>query len=52
MLAGAVIQDAITRGYSHRGVGVAFFFCDYKNSHSWDMANILGGDGIPAWPAE
>jgi hypothetical protein len=42
VLAGAVIQDAITRSYSHPKVGVAFFFCDYKNSSIWDILNILG----------
>ena len=42
VLAGAVIQDAITRSYSHPEVGVAFFFCDYKNPSTWNILNILG----------
>lgn len=42
VLAGAVIQDTITRSYSHSEVGVAFFFCDYMNPDTWDIANILG----------
>ncbi|KAF2488662.1 hypothetical protein BU16DRAFT_224836 [Lophium mytilinum] len=42
VLAGAVIQDALTRSYSQPEVGVAFFFCDYKNPNTWDIAMILG----------
>lgn len=42
VLAGAVIQDAIARSDSHPEVGVAFFFCDYKNENTWNIVNILG----------
>lgn len=42
VLAGAVIEDAITHSYAHTEVGVAFFFCDYKDSSSWNLVNILG----------
>ncbi|PGH32755.1 hypothetical protein GX50_04470 [[Emmonsia] crescens] len=42
VLAGAAIQDAITRSYSNPEVGVAFFFCDYKDSKTWDIVSILG----------
>ena len=42
ILAGAVIQDAIARSNFHSKVGVAFFFCDYKNPATWDIVNILG----------
>ena len=42
VLAGAVIQDAIARSYFHPEVGVAFFFCDYKNPDTWNNLNILG----------
>lgn len=42
VLAGAVIQEAIEKSESHTAVGVAFFFCDYKNSATWDIVNILG----------
>jgi hypothetical protein len=42
VLAGAVIQEAIARSDCHPDVGVAFFFCDYKDSHIWDTVNILG----------
>lgn len=42
VLAGAVIQDAIERSDSHSEVGIAFFFCDYKNESTWNIVNILG----------
>jgi hypothetical protein len=42
VLAGAVIQEALTRSYTVDGVGVGFFFCDYKDFSTWDTANILG----------
>lgn len=42
VLAGAVIQDAIERCDSNPEVGVAFFFCDYKNPTTWNIVNILG----------
>ncbi|KAF5228361.1 hypothetical protein FAUST_11138 [Fusarium austroamericanum] len=40
ILAGLVIQKALTR--SSDEVGVAFFFCDYKNIATLRLANILG----------
>lgn len=42
VLAGAVIQEALTRSYAMDGVGVGFFFCDYKDSSTWNITNILG----------
>ncbi|KAF5647926.1 ankyrin repeat [Fusarium sp. NRRL 52700] len=42
VLAGSVIQEALTRSYNSRKIGVAFFFCDYKDSKTWDTVNILG----------
>lgn len=42
VLAGVVIQDAIERSLSHPEVGVAFFFCDYKNQTTWNIVNVLG----------
>ena len=42
ILAGAVIQEAMERSDCHAEVGVAFFFCDYKNSATWNIVNILG----------
>lgn len=41
MLADAVIQNAIEYNYSNPEVGVAFFFCDYKNSLTWNIVHIL-----------
>ncbi|EWZ96922.1 hypothetical protein FOWG_04145 [Fusarium oxysporum f. sp. lycopersici MN25] len=42
VLAGSVIQEALSRSYASRRIGVAFFFCDYKESKTWDTVNILG----------
>lgn len=42
VLAGSVIQEALTRSYTTKDVGVGFFFCDYKNKDTWDPANVLG----------
>ncbi|KAF4453712.1 hypothetical protein F53441_3721 [Fusarium austroafricanum] len=42
VLAGSVIQEALSRSYSSRGIGVAFFFCDYKDPDTWKSINILG----------
>lgn len=42
VLAGSVIQEALNRSYSNQQVGVAFFFCDYKNSETWETVAILG----------
>ncbi|KAF4449222.1 hypothetical protein F53441_7464 [Fusarium austroafricanum] len=40
ILAGLVIQEALSRASPE--VGVAFFFCDYKNTESLHPAKILG----------
>lgn len=42
VLAGAVIQEAIALRGPHPEVGVAFFFCDYKDPGTWNIVNILG----------
>lgn len=42
VIAGSVIQEALHRSYNNQQVGVAFFFCDYKNSETWETAAILG----------
>ncbi|GAW24092.1 hypothetical protein ANO14919_136720 [Xylariales sp. No.14919] len=42
VLAGAVIQKALERGNNSSRVGVAFFFCDYKNEKATLLPNVLG----------
>ncbi|KAI0104284.1 hypothetical protein GGR51DRAFT_229878 [Nemania sp. FL0031] len=42
VLAGAVIQEALKKGKSSPKVGVAFFFCDYKDKKATVLSNILG----------
>ncbi|KAJ9130936.1 Ankyrin repeat protein [Coniochaeta hoffmannii] len=42
VLAGAVVQDALSRSCAEPNVAVGFFFCDYKSPLTWDIANILG----------
>ncbi|KAJ8121269.1 hypothetical protein ONZ43_g2238 [Nemania bipapillata] len=42
VLAGAVIQKALGKGHNSPQVGVAFFFCDYKNPKATVLTNILG----------
>ncbi|KAH6988109.1 hypothetical protein BKA56DRAFT_714323 [Ilyonectria sp. MPI-CAGE-AT-0026] len=42
VLAGSVIQEALNRSYNNQQVGVAFFFCDYKSSKTWETVVILG----------
>jgi DNA replication protein DnaC len=42
VLAGAVIQKALEKGKNSLKVGVAFFFCDYKNEKATVASNILG----------
>lgn len=42
VLAGSVVQEALTHSDTVDGIGVAFFFCDYKNSITWNPTNILG----------
>ncbi|KAI0185482.1 hypothetical protein EV127DRAFT_441261 [Xylaria flabelliformis] len=42
VLAGAVIQKALEKGKNSPKVGVAFFFCDYKDEKATVLSNILG----------
>lgn len=42
VLAGAVIQEALTHGHITARVGVGFFFCDYKDHSTGQPTNILG----------
>ncbi|KAM0306796.1 hypothetical protein ACHAPM_001369 [Fusarium culmorum] len=42
VLAGSVIQEALSRSYANHNIAVAFFFCDYKDPKTWEAANILG----------
>lgn len=42
VLAGSVIQEALTRSHHAPETGAAFFFCDYKNPSTWQTTNILG----------
>ena len=42
VLAGAVIQKALERGKNSPRVGVAFFFCDYKDEKATSLSTILG----------
>lgn len=43
VLAGAVIQEALGRASTaSKDIGVAFFFCDYKNETTHSPVNILG----------
>jgi hypothetical protein len=42
VLAGSVIQEALTKSYATPGIAVGFFFCDYKTPPTWDLSNILG----------
>ncbi|KAI1121257.1 hypothetical protein F5Y10DRAFT_256692 [Nemania abortiva] len=41
VLAGAVIQKALEKGKSSPKIGVAFFFCDYKDPKAIVLSNIL-----------
>ncbi|KAI1331492.1 hypothetical protein F5Y16DRAFT_408127 [Xylariaceae sp. FL0255] len=41
IIAGAVIQEALKRGKAMSKVGVAFFFCDYKDMNTANSSNIL-----------
>ncbi|KAI1111850.1 hypothetical protein F5Y14DRAFT_424217 [Nemania sp. NC0429] len=42
VLAGAMVQKAMEKGKSSPKVGVAFFFCDYKDPKATVLSNILG----------
>lgn len=42
VLAGSVVQEALTRSCNTPRVGAAFFFCDYKDPRSQESVNILG----------
>ncbi|KAF7533510.1 hypothetical protein G7054_g7020 [Neopestalotiopsis clavispora] len=53
VLAGAVIREALQQAATGSKVGVAFFFCDYKNPATWDITNILGAIATQlAWQNE
>lgn len=42
VLAGAVIEEALTHGHITARVGVGLFFCDYKDHSTGQPTNILG----------
>ncbi|KAI8948150.1 hypothetical protein F4801DRAFT_581680 [Xylaria longipes] len=42
VLAGAMIQKALEKGLSSSRIGVAFFFCDYKDPQATILSNMLG----------
>ncbi|KAI1161157.1 hypothetical protein F5B18DRAFT_462870 [Nemania serpens] len=42
VLTGAMVQKAMEKGKSSPKVGVAFFFCDYKDPKATVLSNILG----------
>ncbi|KAF4339492.1 hypothetical protein FBEOM_6613 [Fusarium beomiforme] len=42
ILAGSVIQEALSRSHSCQNIGAAFFFCDYKEQNTWNIVNIFG----------
>lgn len=42
VLAGAAIQEALTRASSSPTIGAAFFFCDFKNERTLKATNIFG----------
>ncbi|KAF5009576.1 hypothetical protein FDECE_4234 [Fusarium decemcellulare] len=42
VLAGSVVQEALTRAHASSNTSAAFFFCDYKDSKTWSSVNILG----------
>ncbi|KAF9769047.1 hypothetical protein IL306_013603 [Fusarium sp. DS 682] len=41
VLAGSVIQEALSRSHACERIGVAFFFCDYKEPSTWNIVNIF-----------
>ncbi|CEI63166.1 hypothetical protein FVEN_g293 [Fusarium venenatum] len=42
VLAGSVIQEGLSRSHPSNNIGVALFFCDDKDSRTWETINILG----------
>lgn len=42
VLAGAAIQETLTRASLNPRIGAAFFFCDYKNDETLKTSNIIG----------
>lgn len=53
VLAGAAIREALQHAATGSRVGIAFFFCDYKNPDTWDTTNILGAIATQlAWQNE
>ncbi|KAH7160715.1 hypothetical protein EDB81DRAFT_713509 [Dactylonectria macrodidyma] len=42
VLAGAVVQEALSRSHRVKDVAVSYFFCDYKEADTGEPANILG----------
>ncbi|KAF3008266.1 hypothetical protein E8E14_001935 [Neopestalotiopsis sp. 37M] len=53
VLAGAAIRETLQQAATGSKVGVAFFFCDYKNPETWDTTNILGAIATQlAWQNE
>lgn len=42
VLAGAAIQEALTRASSNPSIGAAFFFCDFNNEKTLKATNIFG----------
>ncbi|KAH7149879.1 hypothetical protein B0J13DRAFT_605634 [Dactylonectria estremocensis] len=42
VLAGAVVQEALSRSHRVKDVAVGYFFCDYKDSATGIPTNILG----------
>nr|APC57603.1 hypothetical protein [Pestalotiopsis fici] len=53
VLAGAAIREALQQVATVSNVGVAFFFCDYKNKKTWNITNILGAIATQlAWQNE
>lgn len=42
VLAGSIIQEALTRSHEAGRVGVGFFFCDYRHSITCEPSSILG----------
>lgn len=42
VLAGAAIQETLTRASPNASIGAAFFFCDYKNENTLNNTNIIG----------
>ncbi|KAI4602531.1 hypothetical protein KJ359_009779 [Pestalotiopsis sp. 9143b] len=46
VLAGAAPREALQEAATVPKVGVAFFFCDYKNEETWNIQNIIGAIAV------